>query len=67
MIVKLTPVENFFTYYYVTIIKDDEVKTVAITSSEMKRIEGRAERMNLIKQRSTIWTRLKLALQVIKG
>jgi hypothetical protein len=67
MIAKLTPVENFFTYYYVTIIKDDELATIAITSSELKSIEARAEKMNLIKQRSTIWNRLKLALQIIRG
>jgi hypothetical protein len=67
MIAKLTPVSNIFTYYYVTIIKDDELATIVITSSELKSIEARAERMNLIKQRSTIWSRLKLALQIIRG
>ncbi len=67
MIVKLTAIENIFIYYYVTIIKDDEITTIAITTSEMIRIEERAERMNLLKQRSTIWSRLKLALQIIRG
>lgn len=67
MITKLTRIENIFVYHHITIIKDSEICTIAITASELEKIETRAERMQLLKKRSTLWSRLKLAALIIIG
>lgn len=67
MITKLTAVTEFWTYHYITIIDNNEIVTIAINNSELYKIQKRSDRLNLLRQRASLWQRLVMAYRIIRG
>ncbi len=67
MITKLTAVTEFWTYHYITIIDNNEIITIAINNSELYKIQKRSDRLNLLRQRASLWQRLVMAYRIIRG
>ena len=67
MITKLTAVTEFWTYHYITIIDNNEIVTIAINNSELYKIQKRSDRLNLLRQRASLWQRLVMAYRIVLG